>query len=241
MEGSSKENRSSQAARVAARIQSTLVSNRVTVDMWEHHVSDCLHYRFQAAMIPPAWVQRTAERLRDTGIVVASWIDMPYGTMTSHSKAEAARELAEQGAQEIDLMPNVGFLLSGMEREYYDDIRGVVEAADERPVKIMLEMPLLSGAQIERAIALSVEAGAVFVKNASSGAVGVATPEQIRLLRRLAPSHVRVKASGGIKTALQVQELLAAGADLVGSSAGVEIVEEVLGGPAERPGADDAY
>ena len=154
--------------------------------------------------------------------------------MTSSGKAYEAGRLVQDGAQEIDLMPNVGFLLSGMEREYFENIRGVVEAATGIPVKIMLELPLLSAQQKERAVALSVEAGAAYLKNASSGAVGVATPEQIRFLRRLAPPSVRVKASGGIKTAQQVRELLEAGADLVGTSAGVQIVEELRGGGARR-------
>ena len=127
-------------------------------------------------------------------------------------------------------MPNVGFLLSGMEKEYFDDIQGVVRAAGKVPVKIMLELPLLNEAQKERAVALSIEAGVLYLKNASGGAVGIATPEDMRFLRRLAPSQVRVKASGGIKTAQQVRELLEAGADLVGTSSGVQIMRQALNG-----------
>jgi deoxyribose-phosphate aldolase len=130
-------------------------------------------------------------------------------------------------------MPNVGFLLSGMEREYADDIRAVVRAAGKVPVKIMLELPLLNARQKERAIAISIDAGVAYLKNASGGAVGVATPEQIAFLRRLAPPHVHVKASGGIKTAQQVRDLVQAGADLVGTSAGAQIMaESQAGGPA---------
>jgi deoxyribose-phosphate aldolase len=115
-----------------------------------------------------------------------------------------------------------------MEHEYEQDIRGVVKAAGSAPVKIMLELPLLDARQKERAVWLSVEAGAEYLKNASGGAVGVATPEQIAFLRKLAPARVRVKASGGIKTAQQVRDLIAAGADVVGTSAAVEIVTEAL-------------
>ena len=92
----------------------------------------------------------------------------------------------------------------------------------------MLELPLLNAKQRERAIALSLEAGVSYLKNASGGAVGVATPDDIRFLRRLAPANVRVKASGGIKTAQQVRDLLDAGADLVGTSSGVRIMQELL-------------
>jgi|SRR5208282_3805212 deoxyribose-phosphate aldolase len=219
-----------EALRLASRIQSTIISNTLTCARWEEHVAECLKYRFQAAMIPPAWVKRTAEVLHGTGIRVASFIDFPYGTMTSAGKAFETEQLVENGADEVDLMPNVGFLLSGMEREYADDISGVVRVAGKVPVKIMLELPLLNAQQKERAVALSVSAGVAYLKNASGGAVGVATPEEIAFLRRLAPPHVRVKASGGIKTAQQVRDLVQAGADLVGTSAGPQIMAELQAG-----------
>lgn len=227
-----------QAQQLAARIQSTIISNTLTRARWEQHINECLKYHFQAAMIPPAWVRKTAEALRGTGIRVASFVDFPYGTMTSAGKAYETGQLIDKGAEEVDLMPNVGFLLSGMEREYADDIRGVVEAAGSVPVKIMLELPLLNELQKERAVILSVDAGVSYLKNASGGAVGVATPEQIAFLRRLAPPHIHIKASGGIKTAKQVEDLVVAGADLVGTSSGAQIMAEVLGDKAKKKGAD---
>jgi deoxyribose-phosphate aldolase len=217
------------AVTIARRIQSTIISNILTRARWEQHIAECVKYRFHAAMIPPAWVQATAEALRGTGIKTASFVDFPYGTMTSPGKAYETARLVEAGADEVDLMPNVGFFLSGMEREYADEIAEVVKAADKVPVKVMLELPLLNERQKQRAVALSIEAGVAYLKNASGGAVGTATPEQIAFLRRLAPPEVRVKASGGIKTAQQVRDLIAAGADLVGTSSGVQIIEEVLG------------
>jgi deoxyribose-phosphate aldolase len=225
------------ASDIAACIQYTIISNCLTELRWNQHVAECRKYRFHAAMIPPAWVKKTAEALRGTGIRTASFIDFPYGTMTSAGKAYESGQLVQEGAQEIDLMPNVGFLLSGMEMEYFADIRGVVEAARGIPVKIMLELPLLNAYQRERAVALSIDAGVTYLKNASSGAVGVAKPEDIRFLRRLAPPSVRIKASGGIETAQQVRELLEAGADLVGTSAGVQIMRELLGEsvPSQKP------
>jgi deoxyribose-phosphate aldolase len=223
------ETRQTEAAQIASRIQSTIISNTLTLARWEQHIAECLKYHFQAAMIPPAWVKRTADALRGSEIKVASFVDFPYGTMTSAGKAYETAQLIQNGAEEVDLMPNVGFLLSGMEREYAGDISGVVKAAGKVPVKIMLELPLLNAPQKERAVAISVEEGAAYLKNASGGAVGVATPEQIAFLRRIAPPSVRLKASGGIKAAQQVRDLVAAGADLVGTSAGAQIMQEVSG------------
>ena len=217
------------APEIAARIQSTLVSNCVTRAMWQKHIDDCLKYHFHAAMIPPSWVRDTARALRSSGIRVASFIDLPLGTMTSSGKAYEAAKLVQDGVDEIDLMPNVGFLVSGMEKEYFDDIRGVVDGATAIPVKIMLELPLLNESQRNRAVQLAIDAGVAYLKNASSGAVGKASAEQIRWLRKQAPERVRIKASGGIRTAQHVRELLDAGADLVGTSAGTRIMLEIQG------------
>lgn len=211
---------------IASRIQHTLISNCVTRTAWERHVAACLKHRFHAAMVPAAWVKPTAEALHGSSIRTASWIDLPLGLTTSAGKAYEAARLIEAGAEEIDLMPNVGFLVSGMEKEYFEDIRGVTAVAGGRPVKVIMEMPLLSRPQIARAVALAADAGAAYLKNQSGGAVGVSTPEQVQLLRELAPVHIQVKASGGIRTAKQVQELLAAGADLIGTSHGAEIIGE---------------
>jgi deoxyribose-phosphate aldolase len=189
----------------------------------------CTLYHFHAAMVPAMWVRPTVEALRGSGVRTASWIDLPLGCATSASKAYEASELVRDGADEIDLMANLGFLLSGMEKEYLEDIRGVVTAGQGRPVKVITEMTLLTAAQLERAVALAVEAGASYLKNLSGGALGTATAEQVQRLRELAPARVKVKASGGIRTAQQVLDLLRAGAALVGTSHGVEIVSEFKG------------
>lgn len=218
------------SAALAKRIQSTIISNTLTVAKWEQHIADCLKYKFQAAMVPGAWVRRTAAALQGSGVLAVSFVDFPLGTMTTRGKAQETAQLIENGAEEVDLMPNVGFLLSGMEREYSEDIREVVNAAGKVPVKIMLELPLLNDQQKERAVALSLDAGVAYLKNASGGAVGTATAEQIAFLRKLAPPNVGVKASGGIKTAQQVRDLLQAGADLIGTSVGAQIIEEARNG-----------
>lgn len=230
-----------EALQLAARIQFTIISNAMTQAKWEEHIAQCLKYHFHAAMIPPTWVRKTREALRGTGVLTASFVDFPYGTMTSAGKAYETTQLAQEGAQEIDFMPNVGFLLSGMESEYASDIKGVVEAAGKVPVKIMLELPLLTLEQKQRAIAISAEAGVTYMKNASGGSMGVATPDQMVFLRSLAPPHVRLKASGGIKTVQQMRDLVSAGADVVGTSSGVRIMEEFLGGANSPPGDRQQY
>ena len=119
----------------------------------------------------------------------------------------------------------VGWLKSGDHDGFREDIAGVVRAAGV-PIKVMLELPLLTDDEKAAAVELSCEAGAAYLKNASSGAIETANPASIRYLVERAPEGVLVKASGGITTRAQVLELLAAGAAKVGTSAGLAIIAD---------------
>lgn len=210
-------------ADLAPRIQHTLIEAGVTRDRIIAHVRECVRYGFAAAMVPGSWVDVAARELAGTGIPVASALDFPtVGVMSSEGKAREAEELVRLGAQQLDIGVQIGWLKSGDRGRFRDDIRGVVDAGV--PVKVMLELPLLTPDERELAVELSIEAGAAFLKNASSGAVEVANPASIRFLADRAPDGVGVKASGGITSADQARELLAAGADLLGTSAGIAIV-----------------
>ena len=134
------------------------------------------------------------------------------------------RALVDAGVDELDATVNIGFLLSGRVTEFADDLAAVVAAAEPIGVKLMLELPLLDARQRERAVTAAVDAGAAFVSIASRFSVGIADPASIGYLRRSVPPSIGVKASGGIQTIEQVRALLAAGADLIGTSAGIAIV-----------------
>jgi deoxyribose-phosphate aldolase len=159
-----------------------------------------------------------------TALRLGSIVDFPYGSATTAARVADAAALVEAGVDELDSTVNIGYLLSGRHSEFADDLAAVVRAAAPVGVKFMLELPLLDARLREVAVAAAVDSGAAYVKNASSGAVGIADPASIAYLRKSVPPSVGVKASGGIKTVQQVRELLAAGADLIGTSSGVSIV-----------------
>ncbi len=211
-------------ASLSARIQHTLIRADATRSDVERHCEECVEFGFDAAMVGGAWVPLAVAVLRGTGVKVASAVDFPGGSMSTAGKVAEARSLAHAGAVELDVMPAVGWLLSGDEAGFRDDLRAVVTAAAPASVKVMLELPLLSPDQRDRAVDLAVEAGVRWVKNASSSAVGIASPEEMRYLRGRVPPGVGVKGSGGIKHRAHAIALLEAGADLVGSSAGIAIV-----------------
>lgn len=210
-------------ADLAPYIQHTLIDVGITRDRILQHAREAVEYGFAAAMVPGSWVDVVAQELAGTGVPVASALDFPtVGVMSSIGKAREAEELVRLGAEQLDIGVQIGWLKSGDHARFRDDIRGVVDAGV--PVKVMLELPLLTPAEREAAIELSIEAGAAYLKNASSGAVEIANPDSIRYLAERAPEGVLVKASGGIKSADQVRALLAAGASLVGTSAGIAVV-----------------
>lgn len=214
------------ARALAAYIQHTKIAVGTTRDQMLTHLQEAADYGFDAAMVAGSWVPLAAEVLAGTGITVASALDFPtVGVMTSAGKAAEAAELVRLGARELDIGVQIGWLKSGDYDGFREDIAGVVRASGV-PVKVMLELPLLTDAEKEAAVELAVEAGATYLKNASSGAIETANPASIRYLVERAPAGVLVKASGGITTRAQVIELLAAGAAKVGTSAGIAIVTD---------------
>ncbi|QVQ51578.1 deoxyribose-phosphate aldolase [Spiractinospora alimapuensis] len=209
---------------LAGRIQHTLIAAGTTRQEILDHCAQCVEYGFNAAMVPGSWVETAAAELAGTGVVVASALDFPtVGVMTSAGKAAEAAELVRRGARQIDIGVQVGWLRSGMYEEFRDDIAGVVKATMV-PIKVMLELPLLTPEQRDTAVDLAVEAGAAYLKNASGGGVETANAASIGYLAERAPGNVQVKASGAITTREQAHALLTAGASLLGTSAGVTIV-----------------
>jgi len=209
---------------VAAAIQHTLIGTAVTRDQVVAHARECLEYGFQAAMVQGSWVEVASAELAGTSVLVASALDFPQvGLMTSAGKAAEAAELVRRGAQQIDIGVQIGWLKSGMYDEFAADIRGVVESAGV-PIKVMLELPLLSEEQKVIAIEAAIGAGVKYLKNASSGAIETATPESIAFLVSHCSEGIAVKASGAITTLIQTVALLEAGAEMVGTSAGISIV-----------------
>jgi len=213
-------------AEMAPYIQHTKIEVGSTRDEMIAHAQEAIKYGFNAAMVPASWVPLVAAELAGTGIEIASALDFPtVGVMTSAGKAAEAAEIARLGATQLDIGVQLGWLKSGMYDAFRDDIAGVVRASGI-PIKVMLELPLLTDAEKEIAVELAMDAGAAYLKNASSGQIETANPESVRYLVERAREGVLVKASGSIKSYTQGLSLLRAGAVLLGTSAGIEILQD---------------
>jgi deoxyribose-phosphate aldolase len=211
-------------AQLAPFIQHTKIEVGTSRDEIVAHALETVKYGFNAAMVPGSWVSVVASELAGTGIEIASALDFPtVGVTTSAGKAFEAEQLVKAGATQIDIGVQIGWLKSGMYDAFREDIAGVVRAAGV-PIKVMLELPLLTDAEKEIAVQLSLEAGVSYLKNASSGQIETANPESVAYLVARAPEGVLVKASGSIKHYEQALALLEAGAVLLGTSAGLDII-----------------
>ncbi len=212
---------------LAGRIQHTLIGQAITERQVRHHVQETLEHGFDAAVVPPCWVWAAKDELRGTVARIGSIVDYPYGSGITAGRVAQVKAVVDAGVDELDATVNVGFLLSSRMDDFTADVKAIVEAADPIGVKLMLELPLLDARQREHAVNAAIGAGAAFVSIASSASVGIADPATIAFLRSSVPASVGVKASGGVQTVEQVRSLLAAGADLIGTSAGVCIVTGV--------------
>lgn len=210
---------------LASKIQHTNVNPELTPDDIIDLCNDCKHFGFNGVMIQPQWVKLAKKELDGTGIKVATCMSFPMGAQKTEVKVYEAQQCFADGADQLDWMPNVGFLKAGMYDEYQKQIEEVVKAAKGKVIKIMLEFGMLTRDEKIKAASLARDAGATYLKNSSGwGKGGHATVDDVQLLKRVAGDKCLVKASGGIRTRQQALQLLEAGASLLGTSAGSQII-----------------
>ncbi|MCK4312493.1 MAG: deoxyribose-phosphate aldolase [Candidatus Cloacimonetes bacterium] len=182
-------------------------------------------FGFVSVCINPHYVKFAYEQLKGSKVLVCSVVGFPLGMNTSELKALEAKKAARDGAEEIDMVINVGAMRDGKYDFVKNDIRKVVKASNPSHVKVILETCYLTDDEIVRACELAVEAGAHFVKTSTGfGAFG-AFPEHIRLMRKTVGPDIGVKASGGIMNFKDAWRMIKAGANRLGTSAGVMILE----------------
>jgi deoxyribose-phosphate aldolase len=217
-------------ADVASRIQQTNVRPDATQRDIERLLEDCVEHGFHAAVVSPIWLARAVKTLEGSGVRVCTALDLPLASETTATVVRSAAEARHAGAEEIDVMAKVGWLRSEMDIAFRMHLAAVVGAADGAPVKAVLETALLTKGEIALAVELCADAGVTYLKNASGMNGGRASVEVVRDLVRLARGRMRVKASGGIRSYEEAKALLGAGAELLGTSAGVEIMSQQAGG-----------
>ncbi len=212
---------------IAALIDHTLLKPEATRDDIRRLCREARERGFASVCLNPCWVPLAAAELRGTPVKVCTVVGFPLGANATEIKAAEAEAALRAGAQELDMVINVGALRSGDQETVLADIRAVVEAAHRAGalVKTILETALLDDNQKVVACTLARLAGADFVKTSTGFGPGGATVQDVALMRLTVGPKLGVKAAGGIRTLEELQKMVAAGATRIGASASVKIVE----------------
>lgn len=210
---------------LASYIDHTLLKATATPDDIRDLCEEASCYGFATVCVNPVYVSLAAHLLAGTGVKVATVVGFPLGANLSWVKEEETRQAIRCKAQEIDMVISLGAAKSGQWEAVAEDVRLVVEAAEGRVVKAILETCLLDDDEKCRAALAALEGGAQFVKTSTGFGGGGATVEDVLLLRRTVGDAAQIKASGGIRTLAQAQALIEAGADRLGTSAGIPILK----------------
>jgi deoxyribose-phosphate aldolase len=209
---------------LAGMIDHTLLKADATRDDIKKLCEEARKYRFASVCVNTTWVPLARELLRGSSVMVCCVVGFPLGAMSPTAKAYEAREAVRQGAQEIDMVINIGALKSRDYETVFEDICRVVKASHPAGVKVILETGALSNEEKIVACSLAKLAGAAFVKTSTGFGPGGATVEDIALMRKLVGKDMGVKASGGVRTREDAEKMARAGANRLGASASVAIV-----------------
>lgn len=213
-----------QAAELAKFIDHTLLKPDAISSEIVNICNEAKNYNFASVCVNPCFTKLVAKELSGTKVRTCCVISFPFGAEPTNVKAEAAKQAEIDGANEIDMVINVGKVKEHDYAYVEADIKAVVTAAKSAQVKVILETCYLNDEEIVQACLASKRAGAAFVKTSTGYGKGGATVKDIKLMRNTVGAEMGVKASGGIRTYEQAVAMLEAGASRIGASSGIKIV-----------------
>ncbi len=189
---------------------------------------EAIEYQFAAVCLNPSFVKLAKEALKGTGVKVATVIGFPLGANTEEVKVFETQNAIENGADEVDMVINIGALKGGDYDLVLDEIKAIVNVSKGKAlVKVIIETALLNEEEKSIAIKLSLEAGADFVKTSTGFSTNGATVEDIKLMKSIVGDQMEIKASGGVRDLKTAQAMVEAGATRLGTSSGVSIAKEL--------------
>ncbi|MBO4106641.1 deoxyribose-phosphate aldolase [Streptococcus suis] len=206
-------------------IDHTVLKPETSQAQVEQVLAEAKEYDFASVCINPTWVAFAAKGLKDSEVKVCTVIGFPLGANTPAVKAFETKDAIANGADEIDMVINIGALKDKNYDLVFEDIKAVVDASGDKLVKVIIETCLLSDEEKVKACELSKEAGADFVKTSTGFSTGGATVEDVALMRKTVGPDMGVKASGGARSYEDAIAFIEAGATRIGASSGVAIMK----------------
>ena len=207
-------------------IDHTVLSQDADEKKIDKLIAEAKEHDFASVCVNSCWTKKCAEALKDSDVNVCVVVGFPLGAMDTKSKAFETKTAIENGADEIDMVINVGWLKSGRYSDVEDDIREVKKACGDKHLKVIIECCLLTDEEKVMACKLSEKAGADFVKTSTGFSKSGATVEDVALMRKTIGDRLGVKAAGGIRDGKTAVAMIKAGASRLGCSAGIKIIEE---------------
>jgi deoxyribose-phosphate aldolase len=215
-------------AEFARRIDDTMLKATATTADIDRLCEEALRFDFWSVCVAPSYVHRAKEHLEGSAVKVCAVVGFPLGSDTGSIKLAEAVKAVEDGAEEIDVVMNIGAFKSGDHDIVFNEINSLAQFCHARSklLKVIIECCYLTDEEKVKGARLAELAGADFVKTSTGMGTGGATAEDVRLLRRTLLSRTRVKAAGGIGTLEQALAMISAGADRIGTSSGAKIMGE---------------
>jgi len=212
-------------SKIASYIDHTVLVADATQEKIQKLCDEAKEWHFASVCVNTCWTKFCAQQLKDSGVNVCVVVGFPLGAMCTKAKAYEAKCAVEEGATEVDMVINIGWLKDHKDDLVETDIREVKKACGSKHLKVIIEACLLTDEEKERACELSVKAGADFVKTSTGFSKWGAKEEDVSLMRKTVGSKVGVKAAGGIRTYEDAVKMVKAGANRLGCSAGIAIVQ----------------
>jgi len=210
---------------IASYIDHTILAADATQEKIEKLCQEAREWHFASVCVNTCWAKLCAKLLEGSGVNVCVVVGFPLGAMSTEAKAFEAKKAVEDGATEVDMVINIGWLKDHKDSLVEEDIRQVKKACGDKHLKVIIEACLLTEEEKVRACKLSVAAGADFVKTSTGFSKSGATVEDVALMRKTVGNACKVKASGGIRDYKTAKAMVEAGADRLGCSAGIAIVQ----------------
>ena len=211
---------------IAEYIDHTILKPDATAAQVKKICGEAIEYGFASVCVNPSRIKLVAEELKGSDVRACVVVGFPLGASTSEAKAYETHDVISKGAEEVDMVINIGAAKDGDWELVQSDIKAVVSAADKKAlVKVIIETCLLTDEEKVKACRAAVAAGADFVKTSTGFSSGGATAEDIALMRRTVGPDIGVKASGGVRDYETAKAMIEAGATRIGASSGIAIVE----------------
>ncbi len=211
--------------KVSKYIDHTLLKMDATKDEITKLCNEAIQYDFKSICVNTCWVKYCHELLKDSDVLVCCVIGFPLGSCSTKAKVEEVKDAILNGADEIDMVLNVGYLKSNMIQEVLDDLLQVRKACSVT-LKLILETCLLSDEEIIKACELAKQAKMDFVKTSTGFSSGGASVHAVKLMKQCVKNEIEIKASGGIRTKSFMNELIEAGATRIGASASISLISQ---------------